>query len=209
MCYVVLFFFLMIRRPPRSTLFPYTTLFRSRRGALKAGADPSPVSRHDAAVFAAELLQPSVPASREHRKAGTTRDVHAAAVGRYGDCTGARDRASRPAILIAAITQATAAPRGLPQQAVSPSPCEYRHAAIARANACGRGHIHVTSVGADRDGHGTGEAAAGPAARASELADTAAPPAILAQPPRGCVATKDRHALAGLCCRVDIASIRA
>src|ERR1041385_9422068 len=28
--YIVLFFFLMIRRPPRSTLFPYTTLFRSR-----------------------------------------------------------------------------------------------------------------------------------------------------------------------------------
>src|SRR5258705_9487982 len=27
------FFFLMIRRPPRSTLFPYTTLFRSTRGA--------------------------------------------------------------------------------------------------------------------------------------------------------------------------------
>src|SRR5256885_8771625 len=26
---VYLFFFLMIRRPPRSTLFPYTTLFRS------------------------------------------------------------------------------------------------------------------------------------------------------------------------------------
>src|SRR3712207_9014821 len=26
-------FFLMIRRPPRSTLFPYTTLFRSTRGA--------------------------------------------------------------------------------------------------------------------------------------------------------------------------------
>src|SRR5215813_3522967 len=28
----VFFFFLMIRRPPRSTLFPYTTLFRSRPG---------------------------------------------------------------------------------------------------------------------------------------------------------------------------------
>src|SRR3989442_7742553 len=27
----VVFFFLMIRRPPRSTLFPYTTLFRSRQ----------------------------------------------------------------------------------------------------------------------------------------------------------------------------------
>src|SRR6266567_7501840 len=28
--FFVFFFFLMIRRPPRSTLFPYTTLFRSR-----------------------------------------------------------------------------------------------------------------------------------------------------------------------------------
>src|SRR2546429_8335546 len=30
------FFFLMIRRPPRSTLFPYTTLFRSLYGASAA-----------------------------------------------------------------------------------------------------------------------------------------------------------------------------
>src|SRR2546429_5949053 len=30
--YVFYFFFLMIRRPPRSTLFPYTTLFRSKWG---------------------------------------------------------------------------------------------------------------------------------------------------------------------------------
>src|SRR3712207_7155578 len=28
-----MFFFLMIRRPPRSTLFPYTTLFRSDKGS--------------------------------------------------------------------------------------------------------------------------------------------------------------------------------
>src|SRR5438034_10380009 len=35
MCSVSLFFFfLMIRRPPRSTLFPYTTLFRSKLFAL-------------------------------------------------------------------------------------------------------------------------------------------------------------------------------
>jgi len=27
--FFIFFFFLMIRRPPRSTLFPYTTLFRS------------------------------------------------------------------------------------------------------------------------------------------------------------------------------------
>src|SRR2546430_5611371 len=37
------FFFLMIRRPPRSTLFPYTTLFRSRAGADGGGGD----YRHD------------------------------------------------------------------------------------------------------------------------------------------------------------------
>src|SRR4051812_50174017 len=30
------FFFLMIRRPPRSTLFPYTTLFRSNRRQLNS-----------------------------------------------------------------------------------------------------------------------------------------------------------------------------
>src|SRR2546430_13479174 len=31
---IIYFFFLMIRRPPRSTLFPYTTLFRSRYPCL-------------------------------------------------------------------------------------------------------------------------------------------------------------------------------
>src|SRR5258705_12999248 len=34
---LIFFFFLMIRRPPRSTLFPYTTLFRSTRFDLQAG----------------------------------------------------------------------------------------------------------------------------------------------------------------------------
>src|SRR2546430_14121359 len=44
--YTILYFFLMIRRPPRSTLFPYTTLFRSkvhhhlRRNHARVGADP-------------------------------------------------------------------------------------------------------------------------------------------------------------------------
>src|SRR5256885_12069479 len=33
-----MFFFLMIRRPPRSTLFPYTTLFRSQGVFCGAGA---------------------------------------------------------------------------------------------------------------------------------------------------------------------------
>src|SRR2546428_4135946 len=44
----------MIRRPPRSTLFPYTTLFRSRRSRPAAGggagrgcAAPGPVARSE------------------------------------------------------------------------------------------------------------------------------------------------------------------
>src|SRR3954449_5461252 len=43
---VFLFFFLMIRRPPRSTLFPYTTLFRSKReGAVLIDPLSTPVAR--------------------------------------------------------------------------------------------------------------------------------------------------------------------
>src|SRR3712207_7896385 len=44
--FVICFFFLMIRRPPRSTLFPYTTLFRSnshfdvRQSASESGCRP-------------------------------------------------------------------------------------------------------------------------------------------------------------------------
>src|SRR3712207_8517788 len=36
---IYLFFFLMIRRPPRSTLFPYTTLFRSEGDRAPAPPD--------------------------------------------------------------------------------------------------------------------------------------------------------------------------
>src|SRR3712207_8978717 len=40
------FFFLMIRRPPRSTLFPYTTLFRSRPHPMDALHAVGPGIRH-------------------------------------------------------------------------------------------------------------------------------------------------------------------
>src|SRR2546430_17105560 len=45
-CRILFFFFLMIRRPPRSTLFPYTTLFRSfpttrRRTIRRRSAAPT------------------------------------------------------------------------------------------------------------------------------------------------------------------------
>src|SRR5438477_5999433 len=47
LCY--LFFFLMIRRPPRSTLFPYTTLFRSRSSLVRVPAElPRPTASFQA-----------------------------------------------------------------------------------------------------------------------------------------------------------------
>src|SRR5258705_3825781 len=41
---MLLFFFLMIRRPPRSTLFPYTTLFRSSCSATRRSTVFVPMS---------------------------------------------------------------------------------------------------------------------------------------------------------------------
>src|SRR2546427_3997749 len=51
----------MIRRPPRSTLFPYTTLFRSLEAALDAGAED--VTR-DGDVFL--ITAPASQRSEEH-----------------------------------------------------------------------------------------------------------------------------------------------
>src|SRR2546430_8761452 len=55
------FFFLMIRRPPRSTLFPYTTLFRSRDGvALAHRVEEPPVSTGAARSAGGARGQPDV-----------------------------------------------------------------------------------------------------------------------------------------------------
>src|SRR2546426_1190282 len=72
------FFFLMIRRPPRSTLFPYTTLFRSGEDAarpqldaqrLHQGVDPGL-----AGAVAGHQRQPA-----ERRQAGDGHEMAAAA----------------------------------------------------------------------------------------------------------------------------------
>src|ERR1039458_10797855 len=42
----LVFFFLMIRRPPRSTLFPYTTLFRSPADVIQHAAHRTHRHRH-------------------------------------------------------------------------------------------------------------------------------------------------------------------
>src|SRR2546422_7979426 len=53
------FFFLMIRRPPRSTLFPYTTLFRSNDHSMQACMDTRQRLRLDCQiVFQTPSAQP-------------------------------------------------------------------------------------------------------------------------------------------------------
>src|SRR5256885_16898321 len=58
------FFFLMIRRPPRSTLFPYTTLFRSlhrarlRRPARRPDRLPRPPAARRSEEHTSELQSP-------------------------------------------------------------------------------------------------------------------------------------------------------
>src|ERR1035437_10431418 len=53
-----LFFFLMIGRPPRSTLFPYTTLFRSPQCKRKSDRRIAPIGR--------DSLRPREDRSEEH-----------------------------------------------------------------------------------------------------------------------------------------------
>src|SRR5947199_7299048 len=64
-----IFFFLMIRRPPRSTLFPYTTLFRSPHRVGQAQDAPRPCSRMAAALGGAGRL-------REDRKSTRLNSSH-------------------------------------------------------------------------------------------------------------------------------------
>src|SRR2546430_13458610 len=70
--FMFIFFFLMIRRPPRSTLFPYTTLFRSQRDAGGNGANAEAraggVARRPPAPFGAD--------ERAHRRRSQRSEEH-------------------------------------------------------------------------------------------------------------------------------------
>src|SRR3712207_7243729 len=68
-------FFLMIRRPPRSTLFPYTTLFRSAQlGHGRRGARRQAAAREDRRAAAAAGV-PQEPVVGAARRDGRRRDV--------------------------------------------------------------------------------------------------------------------------------------
>src|SRR3989449_6479614 len=97
------FFFLMIRRPPRSTLFPYTTLFRSLgplarwlAGGDDRAAGPSLVHRVPVPSRAQVAPHAPSPAVRRIRGGGAPR---AARQGRGARRGGATVRARRPARL--------------------------------------------------------------------------------------------------------------
>src|SRR5437899_6210090 len=57
----IIFFFLMIRRPPRSTLFPYTTLFRSVFGTRR-----KTVSQFEKSHMTCKIRNLVEPRSEEH-----------------------------------------------------------------------------------------------------------------------------------------------
>src|SRR5258708_22153772 len=76
---VVFFFFLMIRRPPRSTLFPYTTLFRSVviccSGLLREkGSAPSGPAIAASAVIASSTVSENTDTQSSVRQAPTAPD---------------------------------------------------------------------------------------------------------------------------------------
>src|SRR2546425_9318810 len=82
----------MIRRPPRSTLFPYTTLFRSSVGATELFVKRA--DQHDAPEALDAGLGLVVPAQPvKHRHAGGTADIRWPAAAARNCQHGAGDRA--------------------------------------------------------------------------------------------------------------------
>src|SRR3712207_9270436 len=67
-------FFLMIRRPPRSTLFPYTTLFRSEDSALDQDPDGA-VGGRPPGLLVHHELHAALPAHPDHRSEEHTSEL--------------------------------------------------------------------------------------------------------------------------------------
>src|SRR2546430_12788383 len=79
---ICLFFFLMIRRPPRSTLFPYTTLFRSRQrehrapALVRQGGDRDPGRIGGRVGHRVQGRGPDQPEPRQGREKTSARQRH-------------------------------------------------------------------------------------------------------------------------------------
>src|SRR5947208_16605835 len=68
------FFFLLTRRPPRSTLFPYTTLFRSQMGVVPGAVGV--VAPEPGGVHARRAVLGPAPARRLDRKSTRLNSSH-------------------------------------------------------------------------------------------------------------------------------------
>src|SRR2546430_3438755 len=66
----------MIRRPPRSTLFPYTTLFRSQKKAARRSEPPDPVERRPLTSSRASSASRRTRASWSSRTARSRSEEH-------------------------------------------------------------------------------------------------------------------------------------
>jgi len=102
------FFFLMIRRPPRSTLFPYTTLFRSRRRATVSCARTARCRSRDATISPA----------RARRSARSTASVADATRAALASCVCACCRAALAAFRSSVTTTNVRSP---PTKAITPT----------------------------------------------------------------------------------------
>src|SRR3989454_4771662 len=78
---MLFFFFLMIRRPPRSTLFPYTTLFRSHSAANEGHGD----RREDEAEHLGDRPATGVSQHATDQRGPAQRRPHDDQVQREGD----------------------------------------------------------------------------------------------------------------------------
>src|SRR5256885_8028855 len=86
----------MIRRPPRSTLFPYTTLFRSRRLTERFGGAKIYLKREDLNHTGAHKINNTIGQALLTRRMGKKRVIAETGAGQHGVATAtvAADRKS-------------------------------------------------------------------------------------------------------------------
>src|SRR3989441_11793320 len=110
----------MIRRPPRSTLFPYTTLFRSRRPLAREPAPRHGVRRGHGVLRGREVRHPGVRGRHPRRRAGAGARLQAAGglrggavTDRYAAAGVHRDAAEEAKRRIAELARTTRTPLAL------------------------------------------------------------------------------------------------
>src|SRR3989441_10304167 len=153
------FFFLMIRRPPRSTLFPYTTLFRALDDALTLARvfrelERQRITRARKAVLVnlldylglALALAPDDPSSDERRILfGLARYY---ALGRYSDClefyATERERTGADAPSVEAVIERLGGKALMAHLRAEPEPAHRYPAALARLRALMDGDAALT-----------------------------------------------------------------